>query len=49
MKVAEQLQMFYFSLWNGCKRKLTFDYIALSESTFLFKSWYLYHIQSLAV
>lgn len=49
MEVAEQLQVFFFSLWNSRKRKITFDYIALSESTFLFGGWYLHHIQSVLV
>lgn len=40
--------MFCFSLSNGRQRKITFDYRALSESTFIFGGWYLYHIQSLA-
>lgn len=36
VEVVEELQIFSISLWNGCKRKITFDYIALSEFTFLF-------------
>lgn len=48
MEVGEELQIFCISLWNGCKRKITFDYVVLSESTFLSGGWYLYHIQSLA-
>lgn len=36
VEVVAELQIFSISLWNGCKRKITFDYIALSELTFLF-------------